>query len=166
MKKLFLHSFHTKFGTIHTAATEKGLALISLPGESGKLFEGKIEKLFPDYEIHFRGNINKQAQKQLVAYLDGQLKKFTLKLDIQASSFQRKVLKRVTKIPYGKTMTYGKIARAIGHPKAYRAVGTANARNNLPIVIPCHRVIASSGLGGYGAGLEMKKKLLRLEGAL
>jgi O-6-methylguanine DNA methyltransferase len=166
MKKLFLHSFATRIGTIRTAATEKGLALISLPGEPRKYFEGKIEELFSEYEISSGGKVNLQAEKQLAAYLDGRLKKFTLKLDIHASPFQKKVLRRVARIPYGKTMTYGEVARAVGNPKACRAVGMANAQNNLPLVIPCHRVVASSGLGGYGGGLKMKKWLLRLEGAL
>lgn len=166
MKKLFLHSFATKIGTVRTAATEKGLAIISLPREPRKYFEGKIKKLFSEYEISSWGKVNKQTEKQLAAYLDGRLKKFTLKLDIHASPFQKKVLKRVARIPYGRTMTYGEVARAVGSPKACRAVGTANAQNNLPLVIPCHRVVASSGLGGYNRGIEMKKRLLRLEGAL
>jgi len=166
MKKLFLHSFSTRIGTIRTAATEKGLVLISLPREPRKYFEGKTERLFSGYEISSGGKVNKQAEKQLAAYLDGRLKKFTLKLDIHASPFQKKVLKRVARIPYGRTMTYGEVARAVGSPKACRAVGTANAQNNLPLVIPCHRVVASSGLGGYGGNVEMKKRLLRLEGAL
>ena len=166
MKKLFLHSFATRIGTIRTAATDKGLVLISLPREPRKYFEGKIEKLFSRYEICSGGKVNLQAEKQLTAYLDDRLKEFTLKLDIHASPFQKNVLKRVARIPYGRTMTYGEVARAVGSPRAFRAVGTANAQNNLPLVIPCHRVMASSGLGGYGAGIEMKKRLLRLEGAL
>ena len=166
MKKLFLNSFATRIGTVRTAATEKGLVLISLPGEPRKYFEEKIEKLFFGYEICSGGKVNLQAEKQLAAYLDGRLKKFTVKLDMHASLFQKKVLKWVARIPYGRTMTYGEVARAIGSPRAFRAVGTANAQNNLPLVIPCHRVVASSGLGGYGGGIEMKKRLLRLEGAL
>lgn len=166
MKKLFLHSFATRIGTIGTAATEKGLALLSLPREPRKSFQRKIERLFSEYEICSRGKVNLQAEKQLTAYLDGRLKKFTMKLDIHASPFQKKVLRRVARIPYGRTMTYGEVARAIGSPRASRAVGSANAQNNLPLVIPCHRVVASSGLGGYGGGLKMKKQLLRLEGAL
>ena len=166
MKKLFVHTFAARIGTIRTAATEKGLAFISLPRESRKRFEGKIKKLFSGYQVCPGGKVNLLAERQLVAYLDGQLKKFTLKLDLRASPFQKKVLKRVARIPYGRTMTYGEIARAIGSPKACRAVGAANAQNNLPLVIPCHRVVASSGLGGYGTGIAMKKRLLRLEGAL
>jgi O-6-methylguanine DNA methyltransferase len=166
MKKLYLHSFNTKIGTVRTAATEKGLALISLPGEPRKYFENHIKRLFSDYEIHSGGTVNTQAEKQLTSYFEGRLKKFTLKLDIHASPFQKKVLERVATIPYGSTMTYGEIARAIGNPRASRAVGSANANNNLPIVVPCHRVVASNGLGSYGGGLEMKKRLLRMEGAL
>jgi methylated-DNA-[protein]-cysteine S-methyltransferase len=166
MKKLFIHSFRTKIGTVRTAASEKGLALVTLPGESRKYFEGRIERLFSEYEIHSGGKVNTEAEKQLRDYFEGRLRKFSLKLDIQASPFHKKALQHVAKIPYGRTMTYGEIARAIGSPRASRAVGTANANNNLPIVIPCHRVVASSGLGGYGGGLEMKKRLLRLEGAL
>lgn len=166
MKRLFLHSFNTRIGTVRTAATDNGLALISLPGEPRKYFESRIEQMFPDYEIYTGGTVNAQAEKQLTDYFEGRLKKFSLKLDIQGSPFQKKVLKRVACIPYGNTMTYGEIAREIGSPRASRAVGAANANNNLPIVIPCHRVVASNGLGGYGGGLEMKKRLLRLEGAL
>jgi methylated-DNA-[protein]-cysteine S-methyltransferase len=166
MKKIYVHSFATRIGTIRTAATEKGLALISLPGETRMYFEGKIKKLFSEYEISSGGKVNKQAEKQLAAYLDGRLKKFTIKLDMHASPFQKKVLKRVARIPYGKTMTYGEVARAVGSPRAFRAVGSANAQNNLPLAIPCHRVVASSSLGGYGAGIKMKKRLLRMEGAL
>ena len=166
MKKLFIHSFRTKIGTVRTAATEKGLALVTLPGESRKYFEGRIERLFSEYEMHSGGSVNTQAEKQLTAYFEGRLRKFTLKLDIHASPFHKKALEQVARIPYGRTMTYGEIARAVGNPRASRAVGAANANNNLPIVIPCHRVVASSGLGGYGGGIELKKKLLRLEGAL
>lgn len=84
------------------------------------------------------------------------------------NDFQRKVLTTLRKrIGPGKTISYGELAEAVGHPGAARAVGTAMARNPVPIVVPCHRVLASGGgLGGYGGGLEMKKALLRLEGAL
>jgi methylated-DNA-[protein]-cysteine S-methyltransferase len=166
MKRLFLHSFNTKIGTVRTVATEKGLALVSLPDEPRKYFEGRIERLFSDYEIHSGGTVNAQAEKQLIDYFEGRLKKFSLRLDIHASPFQKRVLQRVARIPYGQTMTYGEVARAVGNPRASRAVGAANANNNLPIVVPCHRVVASNGLGGYGGGLEMKKRLLRLEGVL
>jgi methylated-DNA-[protein]-cysteine S-methyltransferase len=87
-------------------------------------------------------------------------------LDIRATPFQKKVLRRVARIPFGKTATYGRVAASVGAPNASRAVGQANASNNLPLVIPCHRVVAANGLGGYGGGLTLKKRLLNLEGAL
>ncbi len=166
MKKLFIHSFKTKLGMVRTAATSKGLAIVSLPNESRHYYEGKIEQYFSDHEIFQGGPINQKAEKQIRSFLDSKLKKFSLPLDIQATPFYRQVLMRVSKIPYGKTMSYGEIAAALGNPRAARAVGTANARNNLPLVVPCHRVVGSNGLGGYGGGLSVKKRLLKMEGAL
>ncbi|MEW5993934.1 MAG: methylated-DNA--[protein]-cysteine S-methyltransferase [Candidatus Zixiibacteriota bacterium] len=166
MKKVYVHSFTTRFGAIRVAATDKGLAVIALPGESQQSFHSRVADVFGDHEVVAGGAINRQAQQEITDYLDGRLKRFTVKLDLHGSPFRQKVLKRVSGIPYGRTMTYGAIARALGSPCASRAVGMANARNNLPLVIPCHRVIAANGLGGYGGGLELKKRLLKLEGAL
>jgi len=166
MKKLFIHTFKSKIGKIKTASTEKGLALISLPGEKDTVFKQKLGKLFPDHETVRGGAINKKAEKQIGAYFEGKLKKFNLALDVQATPFQKRVLRQVQKIPYGSAKSYGDIAGAVGSPRAYRAVGSANASNNLPLVIPCHRVVAVNGLGGYGGGLNLKRKLLKLEGYL
>jgi methylated-DNA-[protein]-cysteine S-methyltransferase len=80
--------------------------------------------------------------------------------------FERAVLYTIHKIPAGKTMTYAEVARAVGKPNAARAVGNVMAKNPIPLILPCHRVLASQGLGGFGGGLDMKEKLLRLEGAL
>ena len=161
--KIFIHSFDTNIGKINTAATEKGLAFLTLPAESQSFFNKKIRKIFPDFGILKGGKINKQTEKEIKAYLSGKLKKFSVKLDIISTPFQTKVLKEVARIPYGKTKTYGQIAKLINNPKAFRAVGTANAKNKIPIIIPCHRVVATNGLGGYGGGLNLKKKLLNLE---
>ena len=166
MKRLFIHSFKSPIGVIRLAATEKGLAVVSLPGESRSLFERQIERDFAGYEKTNGGRINKQAESQLRRYLGGKLRKFHLPIELEGTPFQKKVLRRVEKIPYGATTTYGELARAVGHPQASRAVGGANGSNRLPLVIPCHRVVASGGLGGYGGGLTLKKKLLKLEGAL
>jgi len=166
MKKLYLHSFRTSLGQVRTAATERGLAIVALPGESERSFEGRIKKHFAACELCRGGKINEAAKRQIIGYLEGKLRRFSLKLDIHATAFQKRVLRQVAGIPYGRTMTYGEIARAIGNPKAFRAVGSANASNILPLVIPCHRVVASNGLGGYGGGLHLKKRLLRMEGAL
>ena len=166
MKRIYVHSFKTGLGTIRTAATDKGLAVLSLPGESERLFRARVRRYFKGYEVNEGGATNRETEKQVRQYLGGKLKHFTLKLDIQGTEFQKKALKKVASIPYGKTSSYGEIARALGAPKAARAVGSANARNNLPLVIPCHRVVASNGLGGYGGGLAMKTQLLKMEGAI
>ncbi len=166
MKKLYVHSFGTPMGKVHTASSEKGLALVGLPRETKRRFYARIEKHFPGHEVCPGGVINRRAQRQIVSFLSGRRSSFDLPLDIRGTPFQVRVLKRVARIPYGRTCTYGEIARAIGHPSASRAVGGANAKNNLPLVIPCHRVVASNGPGGYGGGLTMKRRLLMMERAL
>ncbi|MDN5357646.1 MAG: methylated-DNA-[protein]-cysteine S-methyltransferase [Candidatus Methanomethylophilaceae archaeon] len=105
-----------------------------------------------------------EAAGQLKEYLSGNRKKFDLPLVYEGSDFQNSVWSRILEIPYGKTMTYGQIAKDIGSPGASRAVGTACGRNPIPIFIPCHRVVPSSGgIGSYIGGKTMKNKLLKLE---
>ena len=107
-----------------------------------------------------------EAFAQLNAYLAGRLKVFDLPLETGGTPFQREVWSALCRVPYGKTASYAEIARAIGRPKAARAVGMANHANPIAIIIPCHRIIASGGgLGGYGGGLALKRRLLALEGA-
>ncbi len=104
------------------------------------------------------------AREQLKAYFNGQLRNFHLDLAPSGTAFQLKVWKALTAIPYGHTITYGELARRIGQGGAARAVGGANARNPLAIVVPCHRVVAARGaLGGFSAGLHVKRALLDLE---
>ena len=107
----------------------------------------------------------REAREQLQAYFAGRLKSFDLPLDwSEATDFHRSVWKELIKIPYGHTASYLEIARRIGKPKAVRAVGQANRRNPLPIIVPCHRVIATGGeLHGFYYGLDMKRQLLALE---
>lgn len=108
------------------------------------------------------------ARKQLDAYFAGRRKVFDLPLAPKGTAFQTRVWHALTKIPYGETVSYGAIANAIGSPKAVRAVGAANGRNPIPIIIPCHRVIGADGsLTGFGGGMARKELLLDLErGAL
>jgi methylated-DNA-[protein]-cysteine S-methyltransferase len=107
------------------------------------------------------------AVEQLEEYFAGSRTAFDLPLAAGGSPFEEAVWHALSKIPYGETRSYGEVARAIGRPDRARAVGTANARNPLAIVVPCHRVIGSDGsLTGYGGGLELKRALLELEGAL
>ena len=102
---------------------------------------------------------------QLAAYFQGRRKSFSLPLDLSAGTqFQRKVWRALQRIPYGKTKSYGEIAREIGSPQAARAVGMACGRNALPIIVPCHRVVAHGNkLGGFSSGLWWKKRLLAIE---
>ncbi|MEU3947623.1 methylated-DNA--[protein]-cysteine S-methyltransferase [Streptomyces sp. NPDC029526] len=105
-----------------------------------------------------------EAREQLAAYFAGELKEFTLPLRPHGTPFQRRVWDELRRIPYGETRSYGRLAEALGSPKASRAVGLANGRNPIGIVIPCHRVIGASGsLTGYGGGLERKQRLLDFE---
>ncbi len=104
------------------------------------------------------------ACTQLEEYFSGRRREFDLPLAAEGTEFQKKVWNELAKIPYGKTFSYGEIAGKIRNQKAVRAVGTANGRNPLAIIVPCHRVIAADGgLGGFAGGLEIKRKLLELE---
>lgn len=106
----------------------------------------------------------KRAKKQLDEYFSGKRTTFDLPLKLEGTEFQKSVWKELMKIPYGKTASYYDIASAVQNPKACRAVGMANNKNKIPIIIPCHRIIGKSGaLTGYAGGLEVKKKLLELE---
>jgi methylated-DNA-[protein]-cysteine S-methyltransferase len=107
----------------------------------------------------------REAVEQLAAYFAGKLREFDLRLAPSGTAFQLRVWEELRRIPYGETRSYGEIARALGFPKGSRAVGAANGRNPLPIVVPCHRVIGASGkLTGYHGGLQLKVGLLELEG--
>ena len=105
------------------------------------------------------------AMRQLDEYFAGERRRFDLPLAPRGTEFQRRVWRALTEIPYGKTTSYGELARHIGKPSASRAVGLANGANPLPIIVPCHRVIGADGsLTGFGGGLPIKRKLLALEG--
>jgi methylated-DNA-[protein]-cysteine S-methyltransferase len=108
-----------------------------------------------------------KAARELGEYFAGKRARFSLPLDAVGTAFQKRVWRELRRIPFGKTRSYKDIARRIRNPKAVRAVGTANGQNPLCIVVPCHRVIAADGsLGGYSAGLSIKRKLLRIEGKI
>lgn len=100
---------------------------------------------------------------QVEEYLQGERREFSVKPELKGTEFQKAVWRKMMKIPYGETKTYTQIAAAIGRPKAARAVGSACGKNQFPIIIPCHRVVATNGLGGFTLGLETKKQLLKLE---
>lgn len=106
----------------------------------------------------------REAEEQLQAYFANELKEFTLELRLHGTPFQHTVWQQLQKIPYGETRTYGELADALGNPKASRAVGLANGKNPIGIIVPCHRVVGADGsLTGYGGGLERKQRLLDRE---
>lgn len=138
------------------AGDEKGLKhVIFLKGER------QVE--IPDDWVENK-ELFREATRQLEAYFSGKLESFDLKLAPEGTEFQKSVWKALCKIPYGETRTYKDIAASVGKPKAYRAVGLANNRNPIAIIVPCHRVIGSNGkLTGYASGLDLKAFLLKLE---
>ncbi len=118
------------------------------------------EETFGERDDTFFG----EAVDQLEAYFAGELKDFTLELRLKGTEFQRRVWEELRRIPYGETRTYGDLAHALGNPAASRAVGLANGRNPIGIIVPCHRVVGADGsLTGYGGGLDRKRRLLEFE---
>jgi methylated-DNA-[protein]-cysteine S-methyltransferase len=100
----------------------------------------------------------------LEEYFAGERTEFDIPMELDGTVFQRAVWEELTRIGYGETISYGELARRVGRPKGPRAVGQANGRNPIPIIVPCHRVLAGNGIGGYGGGLAMKRTLLGIEG--
>ena len=139
-----------------------------LAGEGGALsmigFPKGVMRRDPEPDWIYNEEPLENACTQLTEYFSGQRKDFDLPLKLDGTEFQVSVLEALLEIPYGETTSYGAIAKQIGRPKAVRAVGAANGRNPIPIIVPCHRVIGSSGdLTGFGGGLDTKEALLRLE---
>ena len=110
--------------------------------------------------------ILKEAATQLEEYFAGERTEFDLRMELDGTPFQRDVWAELTRIPYGETISYGELARRVGRPKGPRAVGQANGRNPIAIIVPCHRVLASNGIGGYGGGLTCKRVAARAGGRL
>ncbi len=160
---IYRDRIETPVGALSLVSTDKGLVFVGLKDARGKAADAYIARNFPGAEFKAGGTVNRQAAKELFEYFDGKRKTFGVKLDLRKSGFAKDVLGKVKKIAYGKTLTYGEIAASLGKPRATRAVGAANGANPIPIIIPCHRVVASNGLGGYGGGLPMKRKLLNHE---
>ena len=147
-----VHSVETPIGTLELGRDEAGLTSVDFVDSPGG--------------VHSTDPLLLDAAAQLRAYFAGELERFELPLSPHGTEFQRKVWSAVATIPYGRTTTYSAIATGLGIPAACRAVGAANGRNPLAIVVPCHRVIGASGaLTGYGGGLNRKRALLELEGA-
>jgi methylated-DNA-[protein]-cysteine S-methyltransferase len=167
-KKLAYDAISTRLGPVYVACTEYGLARMQIGG-SAAAWRRQLRKSFSLTAVN-RPSAVRRTANQIREYLNGKRRTFRGRIDWRAMSpFQRRVLRATLRIPYGRTSTYGKLALAIGNPRAARAVGRALGANPLPLVIPCHRVIASDGgLGGYSAagGIKVKRKLLEKEGSL
>ncbi len=147
---------------VFVASTERGVCMVDFV-KTERAFLKRLRERFPG-KIVRDDRKNRNVLIQLKKYLKGELQRFDCKLDFRGTPFQKKVWSALAKIPYGRTRSYGDIAQAIGHPNASRAVGNANGRNSIPLIIPCHRVIESKGgMGGFGHGVEVKKQLLHFE---
>ena len=159
METLHFYRAPSPVGPLFLAASAKGLVRLE--------FEGRVQRMNP------RTVQLQESREALISYLEqlneyfaGARREFTVPLDLRGTEFQLQCWRALLDIPYGETRSYGDLARAIGHPHAYRAVGMSNNRNPIAIVVPCHRVIAADGsLCGYGGGLDIKRKLLDLEQA-
>ena len=159
METLFYVRTPSPVGPLFLAASAKGLVRLE--------FEGRVLKLNPSTtQLQESKRALAPYLRELNEYFAGERREFTMPLDLRGTEFQLACWRALLAIPYGETRSYADIARAIGHPQAFRAVGMSNNRNPIAIVVPCHRVIASGGsLCGYGGGLDIKRKLLDLEQA-
>ena len=161
---VFTAELDSPIGKLRLASTDAGLAWLGLPRAGGRGFAGWLARNAPGARREAAFAPNRDAIRQLGEYLEGKRTAFELALDLRGTDFQRAVWSALLRIPYGETRSYGEIAREIGRPHAVRAVGTANGSNPVALVVPCHRVIAAQGkLGGYGGGLDLKRRLLAME---
>ena len=149
---LFETSLNSPMGELGLLADDVYLIELSLMGLNGLSLRGKPEKERFKVEI-----------EELTQYFSKKRDSFTLQIQFGGTDFQKSVFNNIKTIKYGKVLTYKELATKIGKPKAYRAVGSACGANKIPIVIPCHRVVSSTGLGGFGGGIRRKKFLLSLE---
>ena len=160
METFYYSHSDSPVGPLTIAMSEAGLALLAfgreLPAKLGGQRIEWRESPTATADVHW----------QLDEYFTGKRRDFDLALDLRGTEFQKQCWQQLLQIPYGQTKSYADIARAVGRPNAYRAVGQSNHHNPVAIIVPCHRVLAAgTELGGYGGGLPIKAFLLRLEGA-
>jgi O-6-methylguanine DNA methyltransferase len=172
MEILHCTSTSSAIGPLFLAASSHGLVALEfdtrLPGQQSiRPNPRHLREETKDFRFEESLRAMRPYLVQLDEYFAGSRREFTFRLDLRGTDFQMACWRALVAIPYGETRSYADIARAVGKPNAFRAVGMANNRNPVAIVVPCHRVIASDGtLCGYGGGLDVKRKLLELEGAL
>ena len=158
--------FQVKLGWMGLVGNENGVERIYLPGLAKEELGKRIQREFP--ESREEETFLEGPQRELVEYFDGRRSRFEMPLDLsRATPFQKRSYQVMLTIPFGEVRTYRWLAEKVGNPKALRAVGSANARNHWPVVVPCHRIVGSDGrLTGFSApgGLDLKASLLKLEG--
>ena len=148
-------------GPLHIASTDRGLCRISYHED------GWEDALARTFGVRVLQSPLDKVRRELDEYFAGSRRTFDLPLDLRVAPFNESVLRELARVPYGHTDTYGALAARAGRPKAARAVGTVMNRNPIPIVLPCHRIVGATGaLTGYAGGLERKRHLLQLEGAM
>jgi O-6-methylguanine DNA methyltransferase len=172
METLYCTNTSSAIGPLFLAASSHGLVALEfdarLPGQQSiRPNPRHLREETKDFQFEESLRAMRPYLVELDEYFAGCRREFTFRLDLRGTDFQLACWRALVAIPYGETRSYADIARAVGKPNAFRAVGMANNRNPVAIVVPCHRVIASDGtLCGYGGGLDVKRKLLELEGAL
>lgn len=159
---IYFTKIKTPIGKLGLVRDNDSLLKVYLPNE--EISEQFLQQKYPNEKIIESESGFENIVNQLIEYFDGTRKYFSIKNRMDIPPFYKIALAEVSKVPYGETASYSQIAQKLNNPKAARAVGSANARNSLPIIIPCHRIIANNGkLGGYAGGLTMKKYLLKFE---
>ncbi len=159
-RTIWYSSGRSSFGIILVTFTERGICGVSTLAPADSIPE-YLKKEYPDKNVE-KGEISDQYIDGIIKTLDGSKGNFNI--DVEGTDFQKKVWGAISSIPYGSTATYSQIAEQIGRPSAVRAVANACGKNPVPLIIPCHRVIRKNGgLGGYGLGIDRKKRLLEHE---
>ncbi|MGR3317893.1 MAG: methylated-DNA--[protein]-cysteine S-methyltransferase [Candidatus Anammoxibacter sp.] len=166
MNKIYYREFNSPIGNIKVVGTSKAICYVWIIQDSFSKFEKVVSSRFGSKPIKDRSAL-KEAEDAFQRYFDGTLKRFDLPLDISTGTqFQKRVWTVLKDIPFGQVRSYKWVAEKTGNPCACRAVGSANGKNPIPVIIPCHRVVRTNGnLGGFSSGIDIKKSLLRHEGA-
>ena len=165
METVYYTSFKVLTGNFWIASTDEGIFQASIHSTEEQ-FMTELKRRVKGTYVHAPEKFTK-LQAQLAAYFKGKLQTFNYKLDLRGTEFQKAIWREIHKVPFGRLISYGGLARAVGKPKAVRAAGNATGANPIGLIIPCHRVIGSDGgLGGFGGGLPLKRKLLENEGIL
>ena len=148
---------------VHMASTKKGALRIGMGLDASVNTKAFFEKHYPDSELLESREVNAPLQKTIEAAFWGRPLQEALRMDVACTPFQWAAMKAIADIPFGETRTYKEVAAMAGKPKGARAIGQAMGRNPLPLIFPCHRVVAVGGLGGFGSGLDVKRYLLKHE---